>query len=80
MTNLRRHSGSRVGEVTVTYGDDQLSVSVRDDGAFAAEDDRFAVLGHGLSLMQGRARLTGGNVYLEQPPEGGTEVRLEVPL
>jgi signal transduction histidine kinase len=79
LTNVRKHAGPEAAaEVTVRYGQDELLVSVADDGRGAAGPP--AGLGHGLAGMQERAALYGGTARAGPRPGGGFEVAARLPL
>ena len=54
-----------------------LAVHIEDDGAGIASD---APIGVGRRSMKDRAAELGGRIDIRQGPEGGTIVRLELPL
>lgn len=76
ITNVLRHARAR--QVTVALGGDKASVelTVRDDGRGGARLGR----GHGLSGIRERLEALGGTLVVEQPAEGGTRLRLRLPL
>jgi two-component system sensor histidine kinase UhpB len=77
LTNVARHAEARVVELEVTDLDGTVELRVRDDGCGfrpAARD------GHGIQGMRERAMLVGAELSIGGGEQGGTEVRLRVPL
>lgn len=79
--NARRHAQASSIWVTVNYGHDLLTLTVKDDGC-GIDPEVLAVGqrdGHwGLPGMDERARRLGGELFLLRLAEGGTEVRVTV--
>jgi len=81
LTNMRKHSTSKRGCVGICVARGTLRLAVYDEGFHNDDLESTAVEahGHGLNLMRARARLLGGDVWLEQLTGGGTALTLEVP-
>jgi len=79
LTNVARHAGARSVEVALDRVDGGVILCVRDDGRGIGDQD-IAGTGIGLGGMRERALLVGGRLSLDRRPEGGTEVRFEVPV
>jgi signal transduction histidine kinase len=79
LTNLRKHSEILRGAVVVKFDRAAVSVTVRTP-AWRQNGHALGSPGHGLDIVQSRARLLGGDIELEQLSDGVTEMRLEVPL
>ena len=77
LTNVRRHSPATHAQVAMDFGDEELSITVRDPGPARAPD--AAGPGHGLVGMRERAALFGGRVETEQGERGFT-LRAVLPL
>ena len=78
LNNVARHSGSRQAWVRLRFEPDALQLEVEDHGrGFGATGVRR---GLGLVAMRERAGLVGGTLEFVRPAEGGTLVRLRVPL
>lgn len=77
VNNVQRHSGADRCTVTLTREDGELHVEVADTGAGLAPDRRPGV---GLSSMRERAEELGGTFEVGPRPEGGTVVRVRLPL
>jgi two-component system, OmpR family, sensor kinase len=102
--NARRFAASSVVISSTLDADEQVQVSVRDDGpGFPAEFidrafERFSVasesrtrqnrtgeavtggVGLGLAIVSDLVTRVGGTVHASNPPEGGAEVRLRMPI
>lgn len=78
VSNVARHSGAAEARVRLRFEADTLTLDVEDRGSGldGAEDRR----GLGLVAMRERAGLVGGRLDLLRPTEGGTLVRLSVPV
>lgn len=81
LTNVARHSGAAEAWVRLRFGARVLSLEVEDHGrGFAPPRDRRTAGGLGIVTMRERAALIGGSIDFLRPADGGTLVRLEVPL
>jgi len=83
LANVGRHAGARHAWLTLGHRDGQLEVCVEDDGrgiAAAASPDQVGEAHFGLGIMCERAERMGGRVEISPRSEGGTRVRLSVPL
>ena len=76
--NVARHSGAKRASVRLRSTGDRLELEVEDHGTGLASDR--SQRGLGLVAMRERAELLGGTVEFARPPQGGTLVRLRVPL
>ena len=78
LTNVVRHSGTTDARVALRFQPGSLTLDVADDGRgmAPAADHR----GLGLVAMRERAAILGGTIAFITPPNGGTLVRLTVPL
>jgi len=76
LTNVARHARASRVTVALEPGHDSVVLRVADDGrGFAG-----APVEHGgLRSMRERALLVGGALAIKEAPDGGVEVRLEVP-
>jgi two-component system sensor histidine kinase UhpB len=78
LTNVARHAGASVVEVSLQPGAESVVLRVSDNGRGIREN--ADVNGHGgVRGMRERALLVGGALAVKPAPGGGTEVRLEVP-
>jgi signal transduction histidine kinase len=78
LSNVARHSGSEQAWVRLRLDDGQLLLEVEDHGKGMGADT--ARRGLGVVGMRERAAIVGGTIEFLRPPEGGTLVRLTVPL
>jgi signal transduction histidine kinase len=78
LNNIARHSGASQAWVRLRFQADALELEVEDHGrGLGVATGRQ---GLGLVAMRERAELVGGTLALGRPREGGTIVRLRVPL
>ncbi|MFF3390044.1 sensor histidine kinase [Streptomyces sp. NPDC002669] len=83
LTNVAKHSTAHAADVTVDYLDQELRVTVLDEGAPDAAPGAFANTpgsGHGLIGMRERAKIWHGSLTAGARPGGGFQVRLRIPL
>ena len=84
LTNVARHSQARKVEVRLETDAQVLILVICDDGiGFDLEAVRIgarAGTSVGLSGMEERVRLTGGQFTIESVPGGGTEIRASFPI
>lgn len=87
LTNVGRHAQASKAVVSVSERDGTLYASVTDDGrGLPAAAEQLGPRGDGLeggfgmSGMRERAELVGGELEFAPAPDGGTTVRLAVPL
>jgi signal transduction histidine kinase len=78
VNNAARHSGAEQVWVRVRYRAAELELEIEDRGA--GFDSEAAGRGIGLVAMRERAGLIGGRLQFLRPPDGGTLVRLTVPV
>jgi len=76
MTNVARHSHAETAYLSLTRQGDAVALLVADDG----RGIRGTAEGIGIRGMRERARLVGAELTVRPRPEGGTEVRLVVPV
>ncbi|WP_190046644.1 sensor histidine kinase [Streptomyces galilaeus] len=79
LTNVVKHSGSATAAVSVRYLDDELCVTVLDEGGPHSVTSA-AGSGHGLIGMRERAKIWHGSLTAGARPGGGFQVRLRLPL
>jgi signal transduction histidine kinase len=78
LNNVVKHSGTEHAWVRLRYGARELQLEVEDHGRGLAANGRPR--GLGIVTMRERAELIGGQIAYLVPHEGGTLVRLQVPL
>jgi two-component system NarL family sensor kinase len=77
LTNVTRHSGASCCRITLTRSPEALELVVADNGRGIGAE---TVAGVGLLSMRERAEELGGRCQVSCPPDGGTEVRVSLPL
>ena len=77
LTNIVKHAHARNVAVTLTRQQDELQLTVEDDGV--GFDVGQTNGGWGLRGMAERARSAGGLLQLESTPQGGTTVLVRLP-
>ena len=78
LSNVSRHAGTDRVWVRLRYLPGTLELEVEDHGSGVTP--RTGRRGLGLVAMRERAELVGGTIEFSRPDEGGTRVRLRVPL
>ncbi|MER7330035.1 MULTISPECIES: sensor histidine kinase [unclassified Micromonospora] len=77
LANVRQHAHARRTAVTLTYGDQEVTLDVYDDGTGF---DPAAVTGFGLTGIRERITQLGGTVAVESAPGEGTAIAVSLPL
>jgi signal transduction histidine kinase len=83
LRNVEKHAGHCSVNVEVSFGRDDVILSIIDDGRGfeLAETGQLARLGKlGLLGMQERAELLGAEFAIESHPGTGTSVRVRLPV
>lgn len=82
LTNAARHADAGRCQVEVTRGDALLELTVRDDGVGLAAARSGSLVAPGVGLMSMRAvcEEIGGRCSVTTADQGGTEVRVELPV
>jgi two-component system sensor histidine kinase UhpB len=75
LTNVARHSGARKVWLDLHISTDELTLRIADDGRGGVTAD-----GAGINGMRERALLVNGTFAIDSPADGGTEVRLIIPM
>jgi signal transduction histidine kinase len=78
LTNVARHAGPATATVRITYGEDDLTVQVDDNGRQPARPGPSG--GTGIAGMRERVAALGGELYAGPRPGGGFRVRARLPL
>lgn len=76
LTNAAKHASASVVRVDVHRQNDELRVSVRDDGAGGADP----AAGSGLVGLTDRVEALGGTISISSPPGDGTSLLVTVPI
>jgi signal transduction histidine kinase len=81
LSNVIKHAQAREVHVQVEHDDDQIVLSVQDDGVGLPASSAPATMpGMGLASIRNRADLLGGRFALESRPGQGTVVRVALPI
>ena len=78
MTNVARHADASSVELRLERADDEVILTVRDDGRGLPQAARSS--SHGIRGMRERAMLIGAGLAITPAPDHGTEVTLSIPL
>ncbi|MFN2388787.1 MAG: sensor histidine kinase [Actinomycetota bacterium] len=76
LTNVTRHAGAAAVRIELTYGPDDLTIEVHDDGRGTPTQQGT---GKGVAGMTERALALGGDLRAEPAPDGGFVVRARLP-
>lgn len=77
LNNVSRHSGAREAWIRLKYTANSLELEVEDHGSgFVAEKMQRGI---GLVAMRERAEIIGGSLAITPGPQGGMQVRLQIP-
>ena len=76
LTNAARHADAATVELALTQRNGTVILDVYDDGRGITDEQAS---GQGVGMRE-RALLVGGRLTVERRPEGGTAVRLEMPV
>lgn len=83
LANVVKHARARHGRVSLSQNGDHYEILVEDDGVGLSEsgEDGDSDHGHyGLNIMRERAQHLGGDVRVEDRPQGGTRLWLQFPV
>jgi len=86
LNNARRHSGASQVWLSVQFGEQQVAVSVRDNGKGFSPPHHAAELGEGgtkhfgMMGMHERAALIGAHLQVQSEPGTGTTVTVRTPI
>jgi len=81
LTNVARHAGGGARcAVTVSYGEDALTIEVTDDGGRGSGQHHSPGSGHGLIGMRERTHLCRGQLTAGPLPYGGFRVHARLPF
>ncbi|HXA27742.1 MAG TPA: sensor histidine kinase [Candidatus Angelobacter sp.] len=80
LTNTLRHASATRAEVVVRYGEDELEVTVTDDGSGGAAGSTASGAGRGLVGMRERVALFHGHLDVGRGAAGGFRVHATLPI
>jgi signal transduction histidine kinase len=80
LTNVARHSGASIVDVTLNHLDDSVILEIRDNGRGISEAEISGSKSLGLLGMRERAHLLGGRLTISGIPAKGTTVTVRIPI
>lgn len=85
LTNVVRHAAGASAKVAIRYADDEMTISVEDDGRGAAgssptSNGQGSASGHGIRGMSERAHALGGELQAGRRDGGGFRVHARLPV
>jgi signal transduction histidine kinase len=80
LANVAKHAKASNVEITFQISNQEVIVTVHDDGVGAAPADLARPRSHGIAGMRHRINVLGGRVDVSSGPGRGTTVRVRVPL
>ncbi|HSM87572.1 MAG TPA: ATP-binding protein, partial [Candidatus Limnocylindrales bacterium] len=78
--NAAKHSGASHFEVELRATDDEIRLTVSDEGVGFDPGAALRTRGIGLVSMQERLHLVQGKIEIESAPNRGTSIHARVPL
>ncbi len=79
LTNVSRHAGARKARIDLHHDKDDLVLTVRDNGVGFPNLSLVRDGSHGLAGIRERAEMLGGNLVLDNLPEGGARIVVRLP-
>ena len=79
LRNVAAHAGATEVDVVLDDNDEEIMLTVRDNGVGSATYDRHETDCHGLRLLRERARYLGGQLNVGALPERGTALSIILP-
>ncbi len=80
LNNVMKHSGASKVVVEYYQGEEEVTMSIRDNGCGMPENHTINRESYGMLGMAERARQIGGQIYLDDKPGGGFSVTVKLPL
>lgn len=80
LNNIAKHACARYIEVSLTSSENELHLTVQDDGIGFDETELRGKAGLGLASIRERVRLVHGTYRIRSEPEKGTTIEVAVPL
>jgi len=78
LNNVLKHASATSAGVSARLADDQVQITVKDDGR--GFDPDAVGEGRGLLGMRERIELLGGEIEVRSSPDRGTEIAARVPV
>ena len=79
LRNVAAHAGATEVDVVLDDNDEEIMLTVRDNGVGSADYDRKVADCHGLRLLRARAHDLGGQLSVSALPERGTALAIILP-
>lgn len=79
LTNVVRHSGATKVEVELRYDEDEVALSISDNGSGLQEESPVAQTSYGLLGMRERTEQLGGRINFYTPSGGGFGITVKLP-
>lgn len=80
LTNVSRHSGASSVAIELHQCDEEVALSISDNGRGLPEGHTIAPTSYGMRGMRERAVQLGGKIEFDSPPGGGFSVTATLPL
>jgi signal transduction histidine kinase len=80
LANVAKHAGASEVDVELELTDQEVIVTIRDNGVGAAPTDLNRPRAHGIAGLRHRIQVLGGRLDISSAPQVGTTVRVRVPL
>lgn len=80
LTNVKRHSGADLVNVSLICNENQLILSVQDNGKGIPHLTKGGPKTFGLLGIRERAIILGGDLEINSSPQKGTEIKVAVPM
>jgi two-component system CheB/CheR fusion protein len=82
LNNIAKHAGATSAQVTLSGGNDRISLVIKDNGIGFAPGSKNALRGRGIGLnnMRERAESVGGGIRIHSARGTGTTLEMQAPL
>ena len=80
LTNVAKHSGASRVEIEFHHSEEEIVMSIIDNGCGMAENQAIASHSYGMLGMTERIEQLGGTISFDTPPGGGLSVTIILPL
>jgi len=80
LTNVARHSNASIVETILAVNDQEVTMSIKDNGRGITDEQIQSIKSLGLLGMRERAQMIGGTCDIHPFMDGGTEVRVRIVL
>jgi signal transduction histidine kinase len=77
LANVARHSSASCADVSLEYGTNTVTMTIKDNGC--GFDSQAHHNGLGLYSMRERAEVSGGSFTVESAPDQGTQIKVTLP-